>query len=151
MSATILCSFDDVDLAEIAAGRLRHKLPSIRNIEISRPYFGEAHDSMDFFPAGKTGVSAGMAGMAAGMADGSGAAGLAAGNLAGMSGMPGAAVPVYLGAAGSEQTDRHSSDYIPRSVTLRITCESGLRDRVEARLINLGALKIRSFDDGSAR
>ena len=51
MKATILCSFDDVDLADLAAGKLRARMEKgIESIEISKPYYGEPSDTMDFLP-----------------------------------------------------------------------------------------------------
>ncbi|RGB67964.1 hypothetical protein DW086_06050 [Harryflintia acetispora] len=125
MKATILCSFDDVDLADLAAGKLRARMEKgIESIEISKPYYGEPSDTMDFLPIFPT-----------------------------MNGNFGAVTyPVGLTAIPTieEQSspDSPESDYIPRSVTLRVTCAPEQRSDIESILINLGAQKIRSMNDG---
>lgn len=118
MNATILCSFDSVDLAEIAAGRIRSKTMELQSIEISTPSYGNPN-------AGHTSFVP-MLGGAASM----------------QSGPFGATVaPVLL----SEQETRENSDFAPRDATLRIVCSQQARASVEAQLISLGALRLRTI------
>lgn len=123
MNSTILCNFDDVDLAELAVGRLRAKIPGLKYIEISKPTYGVS-DSGENVPFG-------IAGMAAFSAPGS-------------STPDAVTAPVYFGRMEHEPPNR---DISPQSVLLRVTCNTMHRRQVEAQLINLGALRVHAFDE----
>ncbi len=124
MKTTILCSFDTVDFAELAAGRLRAKVPGISEIEISTPPpdGGRTEGIIPFAAAGM--ATLGMPG------------GGSAGPIA---------LPIYLGDADAE--GRNESDTVSNNATMRVTCTSAHRREVEAQLINLGALHVRAFDE----
>lgn len=123
MSITILCSFDDVDLADLAAGRLRAKIPEIKSLDVSRPDIKDPQDT-GFFP---------MLGSAAA--------------ASGMSGSAGPVVPLIPNMDMSTQTNH--DDFIPQSATLRLVCPEECREAAEAQLLGLGAMKIRVL--GSTR
>lgn len=124
MKTTILCSFDTVDFAELAAGRLRAKIPGIKNIEITTP------------PPEGTRMGGVLPFTAVGMATLGAPGGGSAGPIA---------LPVYLGDA---DPDRHpEDDTVSNNATMRVTCAASRRREVEAQLINLGALHVRAFDE----
>ena len=52
--------------------------------------------------------------------------------------------PVFMSMQQPEEGPSRS-DYIPRSATVRVTCGAAQRSAVEAKLINLGGLGVRSF------
>lgn len=123
MKATILCSFGDIDLAEIAVSRLKQRIPGLNHIEISGPHYGKPDEAVDFVP------------MVGGLND------LMSSVAVSPSSFGALPVPPVQDEAEA------SSDYAPRSVTLRILCRAERVSDVEAQLINLGALNIRySFD-----
>ena len=124
MKTTILCSFDTVDFAELAAGRLRAKIPGIKDIEISTP------------PPEGTRMGGVLPFTAVGMATLGAPGGSSAGPIA---------LPVYLGDTGA--AGQPGSDTVSNNATMRVTCSTSRRREVEAQLINLGALHVRAFDE----
>lgn len=125
MKATVLCSFDNVDLAEIAVGKLKTAIPGIEQVEISHPDFEEPEDTLRILPMG---MPMGVTGDNTSVGVGAASNGV---------------FPVFMGV--KEDEDSRSSDYVPRSVSVRIICREQQRSAVEAKLINLGALHVRSF------
>ncbi|MCI8440998.1 MAG: hypothetical protein HFG27_00505 [Provencibacterium sp.] len=121
MNAVVLSNFDDIDLAEIAVGRLKADIPGISHVEISRPSFEEPEEHI-VLPAATVGDGSSM----------------------GVGPVSGGVFPVVLNVGLSEEKPE-SSDYIPRSVTVRVTCRQQQRESVEAKLINLGGRHVRSF------
>lgn len=132
MKATILCSFSSVDMADLAAGRLRSRIPHIDDIEIRCPSYRHPKNADEDIITGA----------------------LASVQAAGSAPAPGGAavsIPITEMVVDSNpDRDSGDSDFIPRDATMRITCRSDLRSDVESMLINLGALKIHSTNDGSS-
>lgn len=126
MNATVLCSFENIDLAELAIGRLKAAIPGIEQIEISHPDFEEPEETLRILPTG----------MPMGTALDSTSVGVGA--------VSNGVFPVFMGVR-EEEGNTGRSDYVPRSVSVRIICREPQRHAVEAKLINLGALHVRSF------
>ncbi|MCI8623354.1 MAG: hypothetical protein HFG26_06780 [Provencibacterium sp.] len=122
MKATVLCSFDNIDLAEIAVGKLKASVPGIEHIEISRPSFEEPEEHIHVLPLGTAGD----------------------GTSVGVGAVSNGIFPIFTDFQGEDEDSARRSDYIPRSVTVRVTCTQAQRSAVEAKLINLGGLRIRS-------
>lgn len=121
MNAIVLCNFDSVDLADLAAGRLRAKFPEISDIVVSRAHIDDPRDDrarIPFFGAIR-GVGA----------------------IAPTSGSGIAANVMVEGDTPAQE----GSDFVPRSVTMRVTCPQGIGASVRAKLVNLGAQGIRAF------
>ena len=118
MNVVVSCNFDDIDSAEIAVGRLKADIPEISHVQISQPSFEEP-DERIVLPAGMMGDAASV----------------------GVGPVSNGVFPVFMNTA---EEKSGSSDYIPRSVTVRVTCRQAQREAVEAKLINLGGRHIRS-------